>query len=480
MCKHRHYIYNPYSRKKVLVNCGKCSECQQEKATQRANRIRNHCPHGMLAFFVTLTYSNDYVPYIRLSDLRSYDISSTYEIPVYRNNECRVVYSKRNGCRFKRDEGVREIHRCFIPDKFRYDSSLFGLTPLRGMSSDCIGVCLNSDIQKFFKRLSINLKRKYNYDKPLNYWYCSEYGSFFHRPHFHALIFFPYDWEDRFRNAIFESWSYSIQSVKEAGLEIAKNVASYLSSYCAKHARSNEFEQNSPYKQKHACSLGFGVVLDCFNLSEILSRADRGNLYYYSQKKLDGKSSVIKLLYPSYVIGRYFPKFKGCCKLSLSRLESLLRFPERANEYLTEYELGNYLYTYTPKETYRIYVRLENAYLRFHQETGLNRYDYAYYYIKIWQLRSSLVIRDSYEMVETETDWLSFYENGYLLEFMPECFSAYLTELVHNYPDLLVSDYNKLPDVQRKDLKLLDVHSRIVKQRMVTDYCLDSANVWQY
>ena len=55
MCLNARYIFNPYSRRKVLVNCGKCKACLQEKACARSNRIRNNIYDGEIALYVKVT-----------------------------------------------------------------------------------------------------------------------------------------------------------------------------------------------------------------------------------------------------------------------------------------------------------------------------------------------------------------------------------------------------------------------------------------
>ena len=78
MCTNCRYIFNRYIRKSILVPCGKCEACQQDKANKRAQRIRNNVQDGMLTLFATFTYANDYLPYILRSDLKS----DSFDIPV--------------------------------------------------------------------------------------------------------------------------------------------------------------------------------------------------------------------------------------------------------------------------------------------------------------------------------------------------------------------------------------------------------------
>ena len=79
MCTHMRSIWNPYSRKNVLVKCGKCEACQQEAACRRANRIRNHVHDGNIQLFITLTYSNDFVPYVKFSEFEKLLLQSQYQ-----------------------------------------------------------------------------------------------------------------------------------------------------------------------------------------------------------------------------------------------------------------------------------------------------------------------------------------------------------------------------------------------------------------
>lgn len=85
MCLYKRYIKNPYTGKDVFVKCGHCNACLQEKAARRTSRIRNNVSSGQTALFVTLTYANMFVPYVRRSDLKSFE----FTVPVYRDASIR-------------------------------------------------------------------------------------------------------------------------------------------------------------------------------------------------------------------------------------------------------------------------------------------------------------------------------------------------------------------------------------------------------
>lgn len=145
------YIYRGVSRFRQSFVCGRCSSCIKKQRTDWRVRTfyeAKDCLSASNSFvlFDTLTYSDEYIK-------RYSDIFPDMEIPALMDNTC-----------FSR-----------------------------------------SDVQKFFKRLRINLKRAgYRYDSTqLRYILTSEYGSSdttngfknTHRPHYHLLFFvrFPID-----------------------------------------------------------------------------------------------------------------------------------------------------------------------------------------------------------------------------------------------------------------------------------------------
>ena len=112
MCVYKRYIVNAIG-KRVLVDCGHCPACLQSKAIQKVNKIRSNFPDSgespLVALFVTLTYANDYIPYIRPSEVdltevekisskrevssvdRAFDGMLVRSVNVYRDRNCRYV-----------------------------------------------------------------------------------------------------------------------------------------------------------------------------------------------------------------------------------------------------------------------------------------------------------------------------------------------------------------------------------------------------
>ena len=128
MCTRQRYVFNRYVKKHILVNCGKCPACLQERANKRAQRIRNNVSSGTIALFCTFTYSNNYVPYVKRSELRS----PSDDVFVYRNKTIRYIFDKTNGLRTKVDDDIDIVDTVFIPPHLRTDSMVSALPSLRG------------------------------------------------------------------------------------------------------------------------------------------------------------------------------------------------------------------------------------------------------------------------------------------------------------------------------------------------------------
>ena len=504
MCTHGRYIFNRYSRKLVFVRCGKCDACKQENAFRRANRIRNNVQLGTVPLFVTLTYTNDYVPYILRSDLL--DCKDGFDVNIYRNASVRWVYDPHSQrLSLKKSYGITPLDSVFVDTEYRCSHSIRSLSSLNGLSSEHIGVCFYPDIQDFFKRLRQFLIRHYNYEKSFSYFSASEYGGCSFRPHFHALIFCPSDSVETFRSAICQAWPYADRRRTAKFIEIARDAANYVSSYVSCSSDLQPLLQNSEFKQKHSQSKGFGVVLDCFSLPQILQKIDSGDLVYHRKTRFDGETSVSSMPIPLYVLYRYFPNLKGFSWLSPCQLRAILLDPSKLGDVLSDFsfkakyerlvydleydtfsnhytckpllrlshivsitrqnKLNNPCYSFTPKETYSMYVRLENCYQRFHSETGLSRYDYAFYYERVFTVYHSMLLRLSHDD-KLFSDYSDFYINGNDVFNRPD-----LAPTLSNLNDIQI-DPNKLSDVVNKTANLNRAYSRMNKQHKVTNHIL--------
>lgn len=138
--------YDTFGRSKISVPCGKCSVCIVNNAQEWRTRLEIEWNESSSAHFITLTYDESHIPYVRYSDTTSTPIDvpcvSKRDVQLFlkrlrkRFSECRIRYF------FVSEYG---------PSTFRphYHAILFGLPRL---SDDrLVNECkLNQEIQKLW------------------------------------------------------------------------------------------------------------------------------------------------------------------------------------------------------------------------------------------------------------------------------------------------------------------------------------------
>lgn len=453
MCTNSRLVFNKYIHRFVRVDCGHCVSCQQAKANKRAQRIRHNASLGTTALSVTLTYKNDFVPYINISE-----VAEDSFVLVHRDKSIYYANNHRGGSNLHVSTGRSDLVE--LDSEFR-PSVLCPVHPLR-FTSNKVGVVCYEDVQKFIKRLRINLKRNYNYDKKFSYYACTEYGSRSHRPHAHVLIFCPSSEEVTFRGAIAKSWSFDDKSALPRFCETAKNMASYLSGYVTKSAGSPDFFKTGKFRQKHSYSRGFGTMLHAFSLGQILQKIESRDLSYVGRKiGYGGIPEDVNLPIPEYVINRFFPKFKGCSRIAPDSLYDVLLRPAKLSAFsrFLDYNLG---------EIHQIVTRLDNAFLRFHDESGLSRYDYCDYYIRAWNVHNMNVLKRFYTDLSDERDWSQRYDNIDDYYINPSI-SPNLHDYFSRHPSSGICDPNLFRLRQNKSSVLTSLAFKQEHQRNVTN-----------
>lgn len=327
----------------MYVDCGKCPACQQRKADLRALRIVSNNHPDYVPLFIHLTYMNECCPYVKEEDLQKVIYGDSDSIPVYRDY-------KRTWLRKSSDSHVRTL--CFVRNTEPIDSldvtdedgynTLLGydistlkylrptLKPRWTTLPTCgkIGICYYKDCQNFIKNLRQILIRKYNYDytlpkKSFSFYQCSEYGSIWHRPHFHLLLWCPVEYQEIFKNASLQAWTYAFRDVTKRELKPAIAAASYASTYVNKPADFPKILQTASFREKHSYSQGFGVSLDDFSFAEILKKVRNGNLVYSRKSVQNGVPVTIDVPIPAYVVHRFFPRFKGFSRIPPASIREL-------------------------------------------------------------------------------------------------------------------------------------------------------------
>ena len=469
------YVTNCYTGKRLLVKCGKCEACQQEKAAYRANRIRNNLKDGYIALFSTLTYANAFVPYLWRHHI---DKSGYYS--VYR--DAMPVLSKDGSLSTRYYSQPREL--ASIKLDFDEYFGLLGTPDLVGYYGR-IGVIFYKDFKDFFKRLRINLLRHYGISYKLQYFICCEYGTSTFRPHAHTIIYCRQSDEYAFRSAIIESWQYDYCSPKRMRTEVARNAASYCSSYVNCGASFPSFLKTHGIKPTHSYSKNFGVGLECFSLVSILQKTASRTLYYSRETTKDGIRCISSVLIPKYVINRYFPLFKGYCRLVPSEVYELLRLPSYYRSHLYYRTNNDFVYKgvryivsgvsncrpsldYNDVDWHEFITRLSHAYFDYYQITGKSRFDYAIDFCEVWNCYISTLMVECYKLPSGEfrTDFTDFYEN--ITEFVNGVVRSDSLSLDGGY----VYDPNKRSDILSKTANLNLQYFRMDKSKKLSHKAL--------
>lgn len=432
MCTDKRWIRNRYTGKKILAKCGHCPACLVEKAHHRAGRIKNNVYSDEVTLFCTLTYSNDCVPYVLLKDLQNQE----RELKVYR--DCDVRRVRVNGdykMMYKIIPNHHVLETVYLPDEFYKDKWEFKGARNR---PDIVTVCYYKDIQNFFKRLDINLKRRYGFTGKYSRFACQEYGTKGHRTHFHVALSCKSVDLQTFKTAINEAWPFDRGVVRHRKCELAKgSVANYVASYVNSFSAFHPLLSSHHFRSRCSYSRGYGLAPSDFAIDKILSNAQKGDLRWSYETLVNRVPTVVNVSIPKYVINRYFPKFKGYSRLASSQVFDVLSDPDR----LRDYEA---ILCYNSDDLHREITKLRNARRRYKYPLM-----FAHDYIMVWSVHTRMVLRSFYESLSnTQFDYDNIKD---LLEF-PDRAPTLLSLLIetdkvslnpNNYPSN-VSQHNLL------------------------------------
>lgn len=422
MCTNQREIVNKYTGHKLYVKCGKCPACLQEKAAYRVSRIKANDSPGLDAVMVTLTYARHCCPYILRNEAYSFAHQKNFEendrkrsrlyfnsdnyrdsLSVYRDKTFRKVRINAN---YDIDYKVTNERVKLCDVDFSVSTNFKNCKDLK-YEHDKIGVCYYPDVQDFIERLRLNLKRKYSYEESFKMYCCSEYGSKSLRPHFHLLFWIKKGDFELFRNAVIASWPYGNLSKFDRAIERAFRASSYVASYVNCSTDFPDFLKVN-FKAKHSYSKGFGFGSRDFSLFAILEKFYRGNLTVSPQKEIKGIPTIVECPIPTYVISRYFPKYKGFNRLSdaqrIQVASRICRFSELSDikkkaiiRFVNGFSFPVY---YSDIDFHQISVRLNNAYQRFcdcyridYKSEPPSLIDYLELHSRIWNLYSSDCLR---------------------------------------------------------------------------------------
>lgn len=212
-CKNPHRVYNKYINEYVWVPCGKCSICQNRRAAHFTQLLEDERLQHRFCFFVTLTYSDEYIPLLQPVDFEVYPtLDKLY-------------------CSSRGRDGICIPFSQLFPEDKTDDYDLADIDFFTDwLDHGGLPIVSKTDAQLFLKRLNKKCHDKVTHQfKNFRYFLVSEYGSTTFRPHFHAIFYVDNsELANRFSDCIASCWEFGRVDCKFVENSACAYVASYV------------------------------------------------------------------------------------------------------------------------------------------------------------------------------------------------------------------------------------------------------------
>lgn len=472
MCTNKKWIINKYTGHSIFVKCGHCPACQQEKAMRRRAKLKYSLKDGCTILFVTLTYSNNYVPFIKRQDL----VKGVNPLPVYRSETACFTKDSFKGSEVSLKRVHKEVelfrfnafpHFDYLPDfdengsplgtyHIEYHDEVFNIPDCKN-KPNCISIAYFKDVQNFIKNLRIYSQRKLGIEKPFQSFQVCELGPTTFRAHFHLLLFIEKRYETWFRQAVCRCWPYADYGRTYGNIKEALNAETYVSSYVNRGTKFPSFLALKEIRPRCSFSQGMGLACDAFTLPRLLSAIRERDLRFNKQVIIQGQTSVCRVRIPDYALNRYFPKVKGYSLLSLDSTrvnnEDFIAEPFRFSNFVTDVYLSSNNcsldyswedYDKIQRDLSRCRLRFKRDYYRYFNEWVDDDF-YAWWYCQAYLARNMTTLKVWYEQQDSDFNIAQSYDNLDRARISPE-FALLLFETgilslkdnPNNYPNNLL------------------------------------------
>lgn len=217
--KPKHYNHN------ILVPCGKCIACQSAKASANTTKCICEAHSHEYEYFVTLTYSNKYLPTASLVPIFEH-----YDEPDEHGFNTR--HYLQDGYHVVCDQ-TGELLGEYYPKRYLDVDMLVKKCNVNNSESNYkqVPILYKYDVQLFMKRLRKYLK---NYtDEKIRYFCSGEYGPIHYRPHYHLLLWFEnIETAAYIIDAVCQCWKFGRVDVSRSFGGTSSYVAKYVNGNC--------------------------------------------------------------------------------------------------------------------------------------------------------------------------------------------------------------------------------------------------------
>lgn len=281
-CLNPNKVVNPYTHESMVVPCGKCKACILAKNSRYAFQCDLESYTAKHTVFVTLTYSNEYLPVLR---------------PFLTNGDLEKSGFERNSYSLL-DNETGEL----LGDLDILSSDLKLLQRKFNLCGD-IPYLRKYDLQLFLKRFRYYVSKQFPSEK-IRYYAVGEYGPVHFRPHYHVLLFLQSDQAlSLCSEFVSKAWTYGRVDCQLSKGKCSSYVAGYVNSSVLV-PEIFKIRALRPFNV-HSQKLGQGFL-----------QGSRSEVYSLTTEQFIKRSVVVNGKYKEFDVWRsaysyYFPKCRG-------------------------------------------------------------------------------------------------------------------------------------------------------------------------
>lgn len=307
------------------VPCGKCDGCLLHSSNLWSQRVAMEIDSSAFSIFFTLTYSNVYLPKLKVSYEMDFEGGFTYQyFPIWTNirkvpriNDDGLVYDTY-------DERRSDV--IYIEDSRFYPVPITNFVPDPPfIAAEFVPYPSKRDIQLWLKNVRKSLNNRFKNESPsFRYYLISELGGTYYRPHVHGIIFTENrSWADYLKNyALYACWQMCDPvRFSEYCTYCDSSTSRYLTEYVTVPSDLPGIYKYPSTKNFRLVSKSPAIGFRGFEKAEVQEKISVGDIFYDRKISRLGQSFVLR--YPSRYIASLFPKCRGFGSMSFDRLYSV-------------------------------------------------------------------------------------------------------------------------------------------------------------
>lgn len=327
-CQHPSVIYNKYTASRVTVNCGYCHSCLLRKSTMATRRCEAQASQSRYVYFVTLSYSSQYVPTARIDrcldvctdiedmltlNLNDYQVSIVPRSPfVHRDKRRCINFNDDSSFRYQFSADSSDIDYLRV----KTDLTAGGKYP---MMKDYIPYLNYGDFSSFYKRLRTILHSRIGTYEKISSYVVGEYGPKTLRPHFHFLLFFN---EERvasyLRSSIRAAWPFGRIDVQRARGAAASYCAGYVNNFACLPSLYQQIPLFRPFGR-------FSVKFALSFFESYFTRTEKSFSFFQKGIPLQRDGALSMLSCPRSIVRTFYPRFTNDDNASSEEVFRIIR-----------------------------------------------------------------------------------------------------------------------------------------------------------